>query len=150
MVNAPDALCDHYRSLSKLKLVASLSNSRPDQKTDAGDADIMYALRALARHHRALAAEIDEVENRMAARATTANPGLMALKGVGAVVGAQLLITAGDNPDRLRTSASFAALCARRTDSGQFRPNRPAPTVPRRGLTSQRSLATHRQSSTVL
>ena len=111
LVNAPAALRDHYRSLSKLKLVASLSNSRPDQKTDAGQADIMYPLRALARRHRDLAAEIDEVENRMAARATTANPGLMALKGVGAVVGAQLLITAGDNPDRLRTSASFAALC---------------------------------------
>jgi len=30
---------------------------------------------------------------------------------VGPVVGAQLLITAGDNPDRLRSSTSFAALC---------------------------------------
>jgi transposase len=43
-------------------------------------------------------------------RATQTNPGLMAIKGVGPVTGAQLLITAGDNPDRLRTSASFAAL----------------------------------------
>lgn len=47
----------------------------------------------------------------MLTRATTTNPGLLAIKGVGPVVGAQLLITAGDNPDRLRTSASFAALC---------------------------------------
>ncbi|QTV79257.1 IS110 family transposase [Microbacterium sp. NIBRBAC000506063] len=47
----------------------------------------------------------------MKARATAANPALMAVKGVGPVVGAQLLITAGDNPDRLRSSASFAALC---------------------------------------
>lgn len=47
----------------------------------------------------------------MLARATAANPGLMAIKGVGPAVGAQLLITAGDNPDRLRSSASFAALC---------------------------------------
>ena len=35
----------------------------------------------------------------------------MAIKGVGPAVGAQLLITAGDNPDRPSTSASFAALC---------------------------------------
>lgn len=35
----------------------------------------------------------------------------MAIKGVGPVVGAQLLLTAGDNPDRLRSSPSFAALC---------------------------------------
>jgi len=50
------------------------------------------------------------LEQRMLARATTANPGLLAVKGVGPVVGAHLLITAGDNPDRLRSSASFAAL----------------------------------------
>ena len=54
---------------------------------------------------------IAEVEQRMLARATAANPALLAIKGVGPVVGAQLLITAGDNPDRLRSSASFAALC---------------------------------------
>lgn len=47
----------------------------------------------------------------MLTRATTANPALLAIKAVGAVVGAQLLITAGDNPDRLRSSASFAAPC---------------------------------------
>lgn len=47
----------------------------------------------------------------MLARATRANPGLMAIKGVGPVTGTQLLLTAGDNPDRLRSSASFAALC---------------------------------------
>jgi transposase len=35
----------------------------------------------------------------------------MAIKGIGPVLGAQLLITAGNNPDRLRASASFAALC---------------------------------------
>ena len=43
--------------------------------------------------------------------ATPANPALMSIKGVGPVIGAQLLLTAGDNPDRLRSSASFAALC---------------------------------------
>lgn len=68
-------------------------------------------LRSLARRHRDLGKEITSLQDRMQARATTANPALLAIKGVGPVVGAQLLITAGDNPDRLRTSASFAALC---------------------------------------
>lgn len=58
-----------------------------------------------------LGIEIVDLEARMLARATTANPALVAIKGVGAVIGAQLLITVGDNPDRLRTSAPFAALC---------------------------------------
>ncbi|CCH70968.1 hypothetical protein BN10_720047 [Phycicoccus elongatus Lp2] len=71
----------------------------------------MHALRSLARRHpsprrgarRPRAADADPGH--------TANPALLAIKGVGAVVGSQLLITAGDNPDRLRSSASFAALC---------------------------------------
>ena len=71
----------------------------------------MHALRSLARRHRELGIEIADLEAKMLARATTANPALAAIKGVGPVIGAQLLITAGDNPDRLRTSASFAALC---------------------------------------
>jgi transposase len=35
----------------------------------------------------------------------------LALPGVGADVAGQLLATAGDNPDRLRSEASFAHLC---------------------------------------
>lgn len=60
-----------------------------------------------------------------------ANPALVAVKGVGPVTGAQLLITAGDNPDRLRSSASFAALW-HRAHRGQLRTRRPTPALPRR------------------
>jgi hypothetical protein len=42
---------------------------------------------------------------------TTANPGLRASHGVGSDTAAQLLITAGGNPERLGSEASFAALC---------------------------------------
>ncbi|MFF9010521.1 transposase [Streptomyces goshikiensis] len=44
--------------------------------------------------------------------ATTGNnPGLRAASGVGPDTTAQPLVTAGGNPDRLRTEASFAGLC---------------------------------------
>jgi hypothetical protein len=39
------------------------------------------------------------------------NPGLRAAHGVGPDTAAQLLVTAGGNPERMRTEASFAALC---------------------------------------
>ena len=42
---------------------------------------------------------------------TAAAPRLIALPGVGTAVGGQILITAGDNPDRLRSEAAFAHLC---------------------------------------
>jgi transposase len=111
LVNAPAHLRDRYRELSEAKLVAALTATRPDQHGDPDLADTLHSLRSLARRHRALGEEITDIKARMRARAVAANPALMALKGVGAVVGAQLLITAGDNPDRLRSSASFAALC---------------------------------------
>lgn len=38
-------------------------------------------------------------------------PLLLELPGVGVEVAGQLLVTAGDNPERLRSEASFAHLC---------------------------------------
>lgn len=111
LVNAPAHLRDRYRDLTETKLVAALAAVRPDQHPDPALADTLHALRSLARRYRALGEEVTDIEARMRARATAANPALMSIKGVGAVVGTQLLITAGDNPDRLRSSASFAALC---------------------------------------
>jgi transposase len=42
---------------------------------------------------------------------SAATPQLLAEVGVGALSAAQLLITAGDNPDRMTSPAGFAALC---------------------------------------
>lgn len=111
LVNAPSGLRDRYRDLPQAKLIATLTKVRPDQMREVTEIDTLHALRSLARRHANLGEEIVVLEQRMRARATAANPGLMAIKGVGPVVGAQLLITGGDNPDRLRNSASFAALC---------------------------------------
>lgn len=111
LVNAPAHMRDQYRHLSSTRLVAALVNTRPAQVKDPNDADTLFALRSLARRHRDLTEEITELQQRMSTRVTAANPGLLSVKGVGPVLGAQLLITAGDNPDRLRSAASFAALC---------------------------------------
>ena len=111
LVNTSAEVRDRYRALPHAKLVATLASTRPETVHNLDHADTLHALRTLARRHRALGEEIADLETRMLARATAANPALMAIKGVGPVVGAQLLLTAGDNPDRLRSSPSFAALC---------------------------------------
>ena len=110
LVNAPSGLRDRYRDLPQAKLITTLTRVRPEQTREVTEIDTLYALRSLARRHTNLGEDI-ALEQRMRDRATAANPGLMAIKGVGPVVGAQLLITGGDNPNRLRNSASFAALC---------------------------------------
>src|SRR4029453_5311804 len=42
---------------------------------------------------------------------TSAAPALLALPGGGVETAGQLLVTAGDNPQRLRSEAAFAHLC---------------------------------------
>ncbi|HYP45631.1 MAG TPA: IS110 family transposase [Propionibacteriaceae bacterium] len=111
LVNAPAPLRDRLRDLTRTQLLSMLVAARPGQVTNPDHADTLYALQSLARRHRDLGEEITALTERLNARTAAANPALMAIKGVGPVVGAQLLITAGDNPDRLRSSASFAALC---------------------------------------
>jgi transposase len=71
----------------------------------------VIALRALARRHQQLSAEITELDALIAPLVTAINPALCALVGVGPEVAGQLLVTAGDNPHRPRSEAAFAMLC---------------------------------------
>ena len=66
---------------------------------------------ALARRHQALTAEIDELDAELLALCEQANPALLGACGVGAETAAALLAAAGDNPERMRSEAAFAALC---------------------------------------
>ena len=111
LVNASPRLRDKYRETDRDKLVNHLAASRPDQVHDAGEATTLRALRSLARRHQFLREEIIELEAQLDPLTTAKNPGLRAVHGVGPVTAAVLLVTAGDNPDRLRSPASFAALC---------------------------------------
>src|SRR5918999_722870 len=76
-----------------------------------GAAESLRALRSVARRYRALSEEIAELDARIERLAREAAPALVALDGVGPDTAAALLIAAGDNPDRLRSEASFAHLC---------------------------------------
>ena len=69
------------------------------------------ALRFLARRYQALTSEIKELDTQIRGLCSEANPALLATRGVGADTAAALLVTAGDNPERMRSEASFAALC---------------------------------------
>jgi transposase len=76
-----------------------------------GSTAAVYALRALANRIRALAAEIRDLTGRMTAGVKAVAPELLDLYGVGPDNAAALLITVGDNSDRLTGEAAFAALC---------------------------------------
>ena len=68
-------------------------------------------LKNLARRYEQLTAEINDYRTQLKRLCVQANPALLAAYGVGCETAAVLLIAAGDNPHRLRSEASFAALC---------------------------------------
>jgi transposase len=55
--------------------------------------------------------EVAETDKDIARLFKDRTPDLLAVHGVGTDIAGQLLITAGDNPERLKSEASFAALC---------------------------------------
>ncbi len=68
------------------------------------------ALRAIARRIQALEEEIALADARLRPAVATVAPRTAALFGAGPDVAGQLLVTAGDNPERLRSEAALAHL----------------------------------------
>jgi transposase len=110
IVTAPDELRETFRGISIAKLVNNAARLRPTDATTV-EAATKFALRELARRVQSLNAEIKRVNDVLGPLVTTTAPNLVARIGVGTDTAATLLIAAGDNPDRLRSEASFAHLC---------------------------------------
>ena len=91
-------------------MIQALSRLRPGTHHSSPAAATKLALRSLARRHKALSDEIRELDTVLDELTATAAPGLLARTGVGTEVAGQLLVIAGDNPERLRSEASFAHL----------------------------------------
>lgn len=113
LITAPCVVRERYRQLKGKRLVEALARCRPAGQGDSGTcpATVLTALKSLAQRHQFLTAQADELAAQLRTATLAANPHLMSLHGVGPNTAAQLLITAGANPDRLRSEASFAALC---------------------------------------
>ncbi|WP_062382415.1 IS110 family transposase [Demequina iriomotensis] len=111
LVTAPDEIRARWRHHSKKTLVKALMRTRPGDPTLDIDTATGYALRTLAHRITGLGDEITDLEAHLAMLVRTTNPALAAARGIGTITAAQLLVTAGDNPSRIRTDPAFAALC---------------------------------------
>ena len=111
VVTAPEPVKDRLRALNTARTVEACARMRPDTHGDLVRAAAKRALRSLARRHQALTAEIKHLDAELRRLCERANPALLGACGVGAETAAALLVAAGDNPERLRSEASFAALC---------------------------------------
>jgi transposase len=112
IVAAPETLHTQLTQLPKADLVAHCANL-PFDDTNLTDPTHATAavLAAIANRIQTLTAEITQADKRLSPAVNAIAPRLNALFGVGPDVAGQLLVTAGDNPDRLRSEAALAHLC---------------------------------------
>lgn len=110
LVTAPEELHTQLYPLSTAKRVQRLVAQQPAGGADPASAT-HRALCHLARRHQALTAELAALNADLVALTRQAAPRLLARCGIGIETAGQLLVTAGDNPDRLRSDAALAALC---------------------------------------
>jgi transposase len=113
IVTAPDQLRQTLRGKSLPRVAAESARLRPDltRLADPTHANKL-ALRCIAVRIDSLNSEIAALDKQLHQLVALAAPRTLSLLGVGPDHAAQLLITAGGNPERLRSEAAFAALCA--------------------------------------
>lgn len=112
VVCAPDELRDTLRKLTRMQLIRTLAAWRPDL-SDYRNVASAYriTLKSLARRYLELHDEIADLDAMIGAIVDELAPLLVARNSIGRESAAQLLLTAGDNPDRITSEAGFAALC---------------------------------------
>ena len=112
IVSAPEELRDQVRNLTRMQLIRTCAAWRPDA-TGFRDPVVAgrIALRSLARRILELNDEVADLDELIAPLVRELAPALVRATGIGVEIAGQLLVTAGDNPERLRNEASFAMLC---------------------------------------
>ena len=112
IVAAPDGLREQLRAMTRMQLIRTLAAWRPDLSAFR-DVEGAYriSLKALGRRYLELHDEIADHDTMIAAIVTDLAPNLIARNSISYNGAAQLLLTAGGNPERMRSEASFAALC---------------------------------------
>ena len=110
LVSAPQGLRDAVYKADAAKCVAACAALTHDTVLGALNS-LQTALRVLAKRWTALHDELRELDAELARLTKKAAPRLLSRFGVGPQTASTLLITAGDNPSRLRNEAALAALC---------------------------------------
>jgi transposase len=104
LVDGDDELRGRLRPLRKAHLAHACAQLVPAT-------GLQLALASLGRRWLALNDEVTGLDAAIASRVRRTAPRLLERHSVGVQTAAQLLITAGDNPDRLHSEAAFAAVC---------------------------------------
>ena len=111
ILTGPDELRARFAGHRAAALAEAIAALRP-RPGDAADYAVRIALRELGRRVEFLDAQIERLNELIVPLVTVRGPGLLSLYGVGPDTAALLLIAAGDHPERLRSEAAWAHMCA--------------------------------------
>ncbi|EMY32814.1 IS110 family transposase [Arthrobacter crystallopoietes BAB-32] len=107
---APEALRIKYRGMTNHALIEALERSRPVRNPADPQSATAIVLKRLAARYRHLDEELALVETELDEVVALQATLLRDLHGVGTDAASQLLVTVGDNPERVTNQAKFAAL----------------------------------------
>ena len=112
IVAAPEEVRDQVRNLTRMQRLRTCAAWRPDT---VGYRDPVVAtklsLKSLARRILDINDEIAELDRFIVPLVEELAPSLLELEGVGTENAGAVMVAVGDNPDRLRSEASFAMMC---------------------------------------
>lgn len=111
LVSAPEPVRDQFRQHRTKQLIDALTLTRPNTSDNPVPTGILTAARTLAERVTFLDDQIEALTAELDQLTAVVCPALRSAYGVGPDTAAQLLVTAGDNPQRLQGEGSFAALC---------------------------------------
>jgi transposase len=110
VATAPEELRCRLRGLKTPELIETCAAFRVRPDDDSLIAVTRLALRELAQRVHHLDEQLDRTSVRLGRITSAVAPELVAINGVGPDVASTILVSAGDNPHRLRNERSFAAL----------------------------------------
>ena len=107
----PGSIRSRFKDRYKTGLISEAAAMRPRNGSDPVLFTTNVVIRGLARRIQGLNAEMATLDAMLGELVVAVAPSLLELYGVGVDAAASLLVTAGDNPDRLRSERSWAHLC---------------------------------------
>jgi len=109
LVHGDDQLRATTNDMSQIKLARHLAALRPRELSSPAES-LRFALRSLARRWLGLDTEITTLEQRINRLVRQRCPELLQRFGIGTDTAAEILIVAGDNPERITSEAAFAKM----------------------------------------
>jgi transposase len=111
VICGPDEVRFRFKDRYKTGLVSEAAAMRPRKGNEPITFTTNMVIRGLARRIQYLDGEMRDIDEELDRLIADTAPSLVGLYGVGVDTAATLLVTAGDNPDRLHTERSWAHLC---------------------------------------